>query len=70
MSLQSGISQLQEALKQLEQAVNSVGLYWTDAKYQEFLTRHYQPLQTLVHRALHEMERLEEALRQMQRDCS
>jgi hypothetical protein len=70
MSLQSGIAQLREALRQLERVTQAVGLYWTDAKYQEFCTQYYQPLELLVTRTLHEMERLEETLRQMQRDCT
>ncbi|GBD36943.1 hypothetical protein HRbin36_02072 [bacterium HR36] len=70
VSLQSGIAQLQEALRRLAQTAEQVGLYWTDAKYQEFLTEHYQPLEMLVRRTLQEMERLEQALHQMQRDCT
>ncbi|MCS7014701.1 MAG: hypothetical protein RMJ19_06455 [Gemmatales bacterium] len=70
MSVQSGIAQLQEALRRLGQVVQQVGMYWTDAVYQEFVAQRYQPLELLVRRTLQEMERLEEALRQMQRDCS
>ncbi|MCS7167541.1 MAG: hypothetical protein RMI91_05945 [Gemmatales bacterium] len=70
MSIQTGIAQLQEAMRRLDQVVRQVAMYWTDAMYQEFLAQHYQPLELLVRRTLQEMERLEEALRQMQRDCS
>lgn len=70
MSLQTGIAQLQEALHKLEQVVKEVGLYWADEKYREFTSQYYEPLEMMVRRTLQEMERLEETLRKMQRDCS
>ncbi len=70
MSLQTGIAQLHEAMRDLRRAADRAKMYWTDAVQEEFEKHYLQPLELIVQRSLEEMQRLDEALRQMQRDCT
>jgi hypothetical protein len=70
MSLNTGWSELNSALKNMRQLWEEIQGSWNDPVSRDFDANHWQPLERHVIAALRAMDRLDPILARAQRDCS
>ena len=69
MSLATGRYQVSNAFKALKAHWEATDSFWRDAVRQEFAEKRWDPLAARVAAALSAMDRLDQALAQMKKDC-
>jgi hypothetical protein len=69
MSLSTGRYQLANAFKVLKQEWEGTSNFWRDVVRKEFAEDHFEPLATRLSTVLTAIDRLDNALGQMRRDC-
>jgi hypothetical protein len=69
MSLSAGRFQLSNAFKSLKLEWDSTDNVWRDQVRKDFAEAHFEPLETRLAAVLSAMDRLDQALGQMKRDC-
>ncbi len=69
MSLSSGRTRLQGALKELQVRWGQVQAKWDDVARQKFEQRHLQPLEPKIRNAIGAMEKMHAILAKARRDC-
>ena len=69
MSLSAGRYQLANAFKSLKQEWEATENIWRDIVRRDFAEHHFDPLAARLASVLAAMDRLDEALGQMERDC-
>jgi hypothetical protein len=69
MNLSAGRNQLANAFKSLKQEWEATESVWRDVVRREFAAHHFDPLAARLSTVLSAMDRLDETLGQMERDC-
>ena len=69
MSLATGRSQLTNAFKSLKQQWETAQTIWRDVVRKEFADEHWDPLEARLSAVLTAIDRLDQALAQMKKDC-
>ncbi|MBI2807648.1 MAG: hypothetical protein HYX68_21930 [Planctomycetes bacterium] len=69
MSLATGRYQLSNAFKSLKAEWESTDTFWRDIVRQEFAEQHWEPLSGRLSAVLTAMDRLDQALAKMKREC-
>ncbi len=69
MSLNSGRTRLQGALKELQVRWDQVQAKWDDRNSERFSRRHLQPLEPKIRNAMNAMENMDTILSKVRRDC-
>jgi hypothetical protein len=70
MSLTTGWTELNSALKTMKLLWEDIQAHWDDPVSRDFDANHWQPLQTQVVATLRAMDRLAPILTRAQRECS
>ncbi len=69
MSVNSGRTRLQGAMKELKLRWGQVQAKWDDRARQQFEQRHLQPLEPKIRKAISAMETMHAILDKARRDC-
>ena len=68
--LNTGMSQLREAMESLRQSWHDVGVHWNDANRRNFEEQHLLPLSIALTTAFPAIDQMAQLLNQAGRDCA